>query len=303
MKLDANNNGRIIYRIAKSNLTGKKMYSIFSALSIALSITFVSAMVLFLQGMQTVEKRMLDNMQHVMFTNVSKEQMEKIKGDEMTEMMVPYKTCGENLQWEGVKYGLYYMESRAQGIQTYVPAQGREPEKYNEIVADRGFLEKTGQECQIGSRVSLQVKGGQEEFVLCGFTDRQYETSVSPVYVSAEYADKSPLMKDIGYTALVRIKEASYMESSAFETTVYQMALDYGIKRENVNINGKFEESLHAENSVAFAMAFVSLFIAAACGLVVYSIFYLSVTSRTRQIGQLQTIGMTQKQIKKRVFS
>ena len=63
MKLDANNNGRIIYRIAKSNLTGKKMYSIFSALSIALSITFVSAMVLFLQGMQTVEKRMLDNMQ------------------------------------------------------------------------------------------------------------------------------------------------------------------------------------------------------------------------------------------------
>ncbi len=136
MKLDANNNGRIIYRIAKSNLTGKKMYSIFSALSIALSITFVSAMVLFLQGMQTVEKRMLDNMQHVMFTNVSKEQMEKIKGDEMTEMMVPYKTCGENLQWEGVKYGLYYMESRAQGIQTYVPAQGREPEKYNEIVAD-----------------------------------------------------------------------------------------------------------------------------------------------------------------------
>ncbi len=301
MKLDANNNGRIIYRIAKSNLTGKKMYSIFSALSIALSITFVSAMVLFLQGMQTVEKRMLDNMQHVMFTNVSKEQMEKIKGDEMTEMMVPYKTCGENLQWEGVKYGLYYMESRAQGIQTYVPAQGREPEKYNEIVADRGFLEKTGQECQIGSRVSLQVKGGQEEFVLCGFTDRQYETSVSPVYVSAEYADKSPLMKDIGYTALVRIKEASYMESSAFETTVYQMALDYGIKRENVNINGKFEESLHAENSVAFAMAFVSLFIAAACGLVVYSIFYLSVTSRTRQIGQLQTIGMTQKQIKKMV--
>ena len=301
MKLDANNNGRIIYRIAGSNLTGKKMYSIFSALSIALSVTFVSAMALFLQGIQTAEKRMLDNMQHVMFTNVSKEQMEEIKGDEMTEMLVPYKTCGESFQQEGVKYGLYYMESRAQGIQTYVPAQGREPEKYNEIVADRGFLEKTGQECQIGGRVSLQVKDAQEEFVLCGFTDRQYETSVSPAYVSAEYADKSPLMKDIGYTALVRIKEASYMESSAFETTVYQMALDYGIKRENVNINGKFEESLNAGNSRTPAMIFVSLFIAAACALVVYSIFYLSVTSRTRQIGQLQTIGMTQKQIKKMV--
>lgn len=301
MKLDANNNGKIIYRVAKSNLTGKKMYSFFSSLSIALSVTFVCAVTLFLQGVQTAEKRMLDNMQHVMFMNVSEAQMAEIAGDERTEMIVPYKTCGENFQTEGVKYGLYYMESRERGIQTYVPSEGREPEKYNEIVADKSFLEKTGQECRIGGRISLQAGDAQEEFVICGFTDRQYETSVSPVYVSAEYADKSPLMKDIGYTALVRIKDASYMEGSVFETTVYQMALDYGIKRENVNLNGKFEESLRAGNTAALAIIFLSLFIAAACGLVVYSIFYLSVTSRTRQIGQLLTIGMTQKQVKKMV--
>ena len=78
MKLDANNNRRIIYRIAKSNLMGKKLYSFFSFLSIILSVTFVGTIILFLQGTQTAEKRMLDGMQHVMFMDVSEGQMKEI---------------------------------------------------------------------------------------------------------------------------------------------------------------------------------------------------------------------------------
>ncbi len=47
MKLDANNNGRIIYRIARSNLTDSKVYTLFSGLTIILSITFIMVMSLF----------------------------------------------------------------------------------------------------------------------------------------------------------------------------------------------------------------------------------------------------------------
>ena len=72
MKLDANNNSRIIYRIAKSNLTGSRVYTFFSGLTIVLSVTFIMVITLFLQGTQTAEKRMLQNMQHVIYMNVSK---------------------------------------------------------------------------------------------------------------------------------------------------------------------------------------------------------------------------------------
>lgn len=67
MKLDANNNSRIIYRIAKSNLTSRRLYTFFSILTIILSVTFITAAVLFLQGTMTAERRMLENMQQVMF--------------------------------------------------------------------------------------------------------------------------------------------------------------------------------------------------------------------------------------------
>lgn len=85
-------------------------------------------------------------------------------------------------------------------------------------------------------------------------------------------------------------------QDSGFESAVYQIVEDYDVKCQDVNINGKFEESLQGDNTAGYAIAFVSLFIMAASGIVIYSIFYLSVASCTQQNGQLQTIGMQKKQ-------
>ena len=299
MKLDANNNGRIIYRIARSNLTDSKVYTLFSGLTIILSITFIMVMSLFLQGTQTAEERMLQNMQHVLYMNVPRERMEELAADERTELVIPYKDSGAEFETSGVNYKLIYMKSQKDKIQTYVPADGKEPEKYNEIVVDKSFLNSIGKECRIGERLSLNTENGAEEFVVCGYTGREQELSSYTVYVSEEFAEKNPSMRAIEYTALARIAGAQDMESSGFESAVYQIADDYGVKRQNVNINGKFEESLRGDHTAGYAIAFVSLFIMAASGIVIYSIFYLSVSSRTRQIGQLQTIGMTEKQLRK----
>lgn len=301
MKLDANNNSRIIYRIARSNLAGKKLYTFFSVLTITLSLTFVLTIMLFLQETQTAERRMLGQMQHVMYMNMTKQQMEQAAKDERIELLLPYKEGGEAFETDGVKYSFTYQKSQAEQIRTYVPAEGKEPERYDEIVVDRAFMEQLGKECKIGEKLTLTVGDRQEEFVLCGYTDRGRKLSVYPVYVSGEYADKGLPVREIPWTALVRIRDAGQMEASVFETVAYQIAADYGVRRSDVNINGRFQESLQEGNPVFQAMLLISLVILAAGGIVIYTIFYLSVTSRAQQIGQLQTIGMTEKQIRKMV--
>ena len=74
--------------------------------------------------------------------------------------------------------------------------------------------------------------------------------------------------------------------------------MDYQIERPNVNLNGKFEESLQKGNTGIYFVLFVSAILFIASSIVIYSIFYLSVAARVQQIGQLQTIGMTEKQVK-----
>ncbi len=178
MKLDANNNSRIIYRIAKSNLTGSRVYTFFSGLTIVLSVTFIMVITLFLQGTQTAEKRMLQNMQHVIYMNVSKEQMKKLAADERTELVIPYKANGAEFEISGVNYEFIYMKSQKDKIQTYVPAEGKAPEKYKEIAVDKRFMNHIGKECRLGDKISLHTENGPEEFVICGYTDRKQDLSV-----------------------------------------------------------------------------------------------------------------------------
>lgn len=301
MKLEANNNGGIIYRIAKSNLEGKRLYTFFSMVTIALSLTFIMAVTLFLQETETSKERILGRMQHVMFLDMPEQEFAELSQDARVELALPYKGFGDEYEQDGVKYSFTYQKSRTEGIQTYVLAEGKEPEQYHEIAVDREFMERLGRECRIGEELSLNTGEVMEDFVICGLTDRRQERAVYPIYVSRAYAAKSRSMGNRPYTALIRIAGASEMEFSVFETAVYDLAADYGVKRADVNINSRFEESLREDNPIFQAMLLVSAFILAAAGIVIYTIFYLSVTSRTRQIGQFLTIGMTERQIRKMV--
>ena len=49
-------------------------------------------------------------------------------------------------------------------------------------------------------------------------------------------------------------------------------------------------------------IAFISLIVALVCTLVIYSLFYVSITRKTNEYGKLRTIGITGRQMKRIVF-
>ncbi|MFG6368983.1 MAG: ABC transporter permease [Lachnospiraceae bacterium] len=301
MHLDKNNNNTIIYRIAKSNLIAKKMSSFFSMLSILSAITFVSTLSLFLIGTQTAEKNILESMQHVMYTNVTKEQIQHMASDERMERCDSYKALEKTFQIQNVKYRLYYHENYAESMKKNISVEGKEPKTYDEILVDRAFMQALGREPILGADIDLDIGGEPQKFTVCGYTDGNNSTATYAINVSEVFAEQGPLMKNLPYTALVRIHDIIDAPASTFATIAYQIAMDYGIERSNVYLNGKFEESLQKGNSGIYTILFLSVILFVASSIVIYSIFYLSVASRIQQIGQLQTIGMTEKQIKQMI--
>ena len=108
-------------------------------------------------------------------------------------------------------------------------------------------------------------------------------------------------MKNVPLEALVRVRDAKLIAASEFSAMAYQIAADYGVRRQDVNVNGRFELSLQGGNAGILTIIFVSALLFLAGGIVISSVFYFSVVSRVRQIGQFQTIGMTEKQVKKMI--
>lgn len=301
MGLNKNNNGKTIYRIAKNNLMAKKMSSFFAGMSILLAITLVSTLSLFIVGTQTAEKNILEHMQHVMYMNVTNEQIEKMTSDSRIERCDPYKELEKTFQSQNIKYCLSYYGNYAESQESYVSIEGKDPENYNEILVDKAFMQALGKEAVIGESIDLDIDGEMQTFIVSGYTDMNTPVATHFIHVSKAFAEQSPLMKDLPYTALVRINDITDVPASTFTTIAYQIAMDYGIERPNVNLNGKFEESLQSGNSGIYTILFVSAILFIASSIVIYSIFYLSVTARVQQIGQLQTIGMTEKQVKQMI--
>ncbi len=102
-----------------------------------------------------------------------------------------------------------------------------------------------------------------------------------------------------GYDAQVTIVDATKMTQDGFSTVVNKIASQYNIR--HVIKNELFMDSLpdggllNQKNAIIVVISFFVIFISA---LVIYNIFYLSITNQVQQFGQLRTIGMTQKQIK-----
>ena len=102
-----------------------------------------------------------------------------------------------------------------------------------------------------------------------------------------------------GHDAQVTIIDATKMTQYGFTTVVNKIASQYNIRR--VIKSELFMDSLpdggllNQKNTIIVVISFFVVFISA---LVIYNVFYLSVTNQIQQFGQLRTIGMTQKQIK-----
>lgn len=68
------------------------------------------------------------------------------------------------------------------------------------------------------------------------------------------------------------------------------------------NLLGIASRTLREHGLKEQAIAFISLIIALACTLVIYSLFYVSIARKTKEYGKLRTIGATGKQMKRIVF-
>ena len=288
----------LFWHLAKKELLARRLSSALSLAAIAFAATLALTITLYLTGTQIQQEKILGNMQHVMYMDILPEHLQAIGADERVEMCVPYKPLDTEFEMDGVKFSLVYYESVPAGIQTYTVSEGRPPEAYNEIVVDKSFMDALGQESVLGKELTLDLNGRTETFLISGYTDDAYSMLTHPVRVSQSFAEQSPEMSSVPYTALVRLRDASEMPSATFSTTVYQIALDYGVARANVNINGTFETSLQSGNTALYVIVLLAIMIAVACGIVIYSIFYLSVSSSTQRLGQYLTIGMTKKQMR-----
>lgn len=294
-----NDTSAIVKKLAKRNVSSNRIFCLFSVLTIALAISLIVGISLFQQGNKISEQKILNQMQQATIGGLTAEQIEVLKKESDLEDVVPYKHS-DSFQMDGIKFEAVYMPSGSGIIKSYELVSGTYPKQYNEIVIDKNVQLELGYQLNIGDTITFRTEGNKtEEFIITGFTDN-VETGIFYFYVSPAYAEQGVLLSDIPYSALIRVNNAAEMGLVEFENTVYRLALSNDINRNQIYFNSKFCSSLISGSGIG-SVLLATIFIAFSSGIVIYSVFYLSVSNRVAQIGQLKTIGMTDKQIKRMI--
>ena len=262
----------MIALMSRQSLKTGRMRNIFVSITIVLAAALLTAILMFVQGQRTETARELSHAQQVGYYNLTDDQVQALASDERIAYQI---RIGEL-------------------------TEGTLPEKENEAAVQGAMLERMGIEPKVGSSVTLDFYDGTEEtFTVSGILAGGEEAKQFSVFFSEEYAENGSQLKDMPYEVYAKIYGAADMYPDELREVMYLIASDAGIEREYVNPSKAYLDSLTIDSQQILLCVLVGGVILLACVLVIYGVFYLSVIGRIHQFGQLRTIGMTKKQLKK----
>ena len=168
-----NNNGAILRKLTMRSLRAGKMRNIFIIITVALSAALISGLTGFALAMDKKEDRELAVQPHVIYGDLSNEQVEALKNDGSMEDIVRYKQGG-SMEAENYEIRPAYFSDEGKIIESMRLniTEGRYPEKPNEAAVSREYLKKLGIGPVIGAEFSVTwVDGATETYTVTGLND------------------------------------------------------------------------------------------------------------------------------------
>ena len=292
---------KMIAQMSKQSMKSSRMRNIFVMVTIVLASALLTAILMFAAGQREQNERQLSHAQQVGYFNLSDSQVETLKADERIAYQIQVKT-GTPSEIEGFEIIPYYTSEMSDDIRIGELESGALPEKENEIAAQGAMLEKMGITPSVGSQVTLEFyDGNTETFTVTGILKGGETAKQFAVFFSKSYAENGSQLKDFPYEVYAKLYGATTMHPEECKEAMYLIGSDAGIERKYVNPSKTFLDSLSIDTQDIVIYGIVGIVILLACVLVIYGVFYLSVIGKIHQFGQLRTIGMTKKQMKKLV--
>ena len=290
---------QMISLMSKKSLKTGRMRNIFVSITIVLVAALLTAILMFVQGQRTETARQLTHAQQAGYYELTDEQVQALASDERIAYQIQVKT-GVLSDMDGFSVMPYYVSELSDEIRVGELEEGAMPEKENEVAVQGAMLERMGIEPEVGSSVTFAFYDGNEEtFTVSGILAGGEGAKQFSVFFSEAYAENGSQLKDMPYEVYVKIYGAASMYPDELREVIYLIGSDAGIEREYVNPSKAYLDSLSVDSQQIILCVLVGGVILLACVLVIYGVFYLSVIGRIHQFGQLRTIGMTKKQLKK----
>ena len=303
MTLPFENDTRIIIkRISSRNISANRKRNIFIVLTIALASALLSAIVLYGFGVPQETQKLNQKTAQIVYHAISEQQGQELYNQEEIAWVGEFfHAFSEEINHSTVHFT--YANAAMLKSQS-MPYSGDLPTAEDEIVVQESFLDSLGYSNELGQTINIPFSDGTtHDFKLTGILDvktgdiGRYTAIISKELAEQQYGNN--IVMDY-YIGLKNAKNMSEEEATSYANTLAQQL---EISDDNVIVRSTYfnlkDENRGSDMLFYFLIGFITF---VGSGIVIYSIFYISVASSIRNYGQLRTIGTTKRQIKKMVY-
>lgn len=297
-----NDTRTIIKRISSRNMSANRKRNIFIVLTIALASALLSAIVLYGFGVPQETQKLNQKTAQIVYHAISEQQGKELYNQkEIAWVGEFFNAFSEQVNHSTVNFT--YANADMLKSQS-MPYSGDLPTLEDEIVVQESFLDSLGYSNELGQTINIPFSDGTtHDFKLTGILNvktgdiGRYTAIISKELAEQQYGN------NIGMDYYIGLKNAQNMSEEEAASYTNTLAQQLEISDENVIVRSTYfnlkDENRGSDMLFYFLIGFITF---VGSGIVIYSIFYISVASSIRNYGQLRTIGTTKRQIKKMVY-
>ena len=293
-----NDTSAITNKLAKRSMKTDKRSKAFLLLTIALSVCMIFSIILISAGAQEEFKNTQRSKAQIAILGITDDQLSSLRQN-------------KDVQWIGeyAAIGLFYSGNKtitvAYGSEDYfthqeeMSLQGSVPQKANEIMLPQNYVDFLGESYRPGDTITFGVTGtGDEaEYTLSGILNEDRKSEGYFVYLSKDLA--MSLMDHLQVTAYTRLNTDAIRSDAILDFTD-KIIENTGIVEDQIYLT-EYSAVMTGviQSGIQLPIPLLAALTAVLAATIVYGVFYTKIAKNVQMFGQLRTIGMTKKQIKR----
>ncbi|KAI4451299.1 hypothetical protein C823_005848 [Eubacterium plexicaudatum ASF492] len=295
-----NDTSAITKKLAKESLKSEKRRNFMIIIAISLAAFLMSMCGTLFFAFQESQNNMATF--QASYDNLTEDKIEKLRHQPEIEMVASLYNLGEIKMPEGYSLYLAYMDDAACYIarNQFTLKDGTMPSKENEIAVDRKMVNKYFSNTAIGDKISFQINGKSQDFVISGITESSTESQGNySCYISKSFVENSSNYNPAKYQSYVCFADADSTSKEILKERIASIGKEIGADYSLSFLFFRENMGLSFENILTFVSLSVLVLFAGIT--VIQSIFRISINEKIRNFGQLRTLGTTALQIKKMI--
>lgn len=267
----------------------------------------VLSLVLSSKGIAEAQKDPYRDNAQITVIALTEEQLAQMKNNSNVQWIGEYLFLGSSYQ-NGMELGVSYANADYIEKERGFVYSGSLPKDDNEILLDQNYIDHYAVDYQVGDTIVLDLTGTGEttEYRISGIITNSENTfgKACDVFVSKTCAQmllSKTLDKDFQITAYTRLNTATISPEEILSFT-HAITQPIGIDDGQVFLTDYFAiMSGVIKNGLNISIPLITFITSVLAAVVIYGIFYTVVVKNVQTLGQLRTIGMTKRQIKRMV--